>query len=158
VEPRAAGKLYGFDARAFDLYLRGFAFDNCEVSRQAQAAAHLGAVKVAVGLGARRLHGRAAAAIEQPELYAGRIDDFAHDAPERVDFAHEVAFGYPADCGVAAHLPYGVRVNGDERGLCPYARGDICGLAPGVPGPYHYNVKLALRFHSHSSIKDTPAS
>jgi hypothetical protein len=64
-----------------------------------------------------------------------------------------VAFGYPADCRVAAHLTYRIRVNGDERRLCSDARRNVCGFASGVPGPYNYNVKLALRSHSRSPLK-----
>src|SRR5205085_8627266 len=92
-ENRAAGHLDAADAVAANANLCRLAFDNRQVLGATQAAAHLGAVEVAVGLGARRLHCRPAAAVEQAELDAGGVDDFAHDAAERVHFAHQVAFG-----------------------------------------------------------------
>ena len=71
------------------------------------AACMAGAVELAVGLGARALHGRALGAVEQPELDAGRVGHPAHQAVERIDLAHQVALAEPADGRVAGHLADG---------------------------------------------------
>ena len=134
-------------ARVCDLYLGDLAFDDGEVFRKREPAPHLRAVKVPVRLRARRLHGGAAAAVEQAELNSGRIDDLPHYAAERVDFADQVAFGYAADRRVAAHLPDGVPVDSDERGLRAEARGDISRLTTGVARADHNDIKCSLFAH-----------
>src|SRR5213596_200346 len=48
-----------------------------------------------VGLRARRPDGRTAAAIQQLELDARGIDSAAHEAAQRIDFPHQVAFRGP---------------------------------------------------------------
>ena len=65
------------------------------------------AVELAVGLGARALHGRPLGAVEQAELDAGRVGHPAHQAVQRVDLAHQVALAEPADGRVAGHLADG---------------------------------------------------
>ena len=61
------------------------------------------AVELAVGLGARTAHRRALAAVEQPELDAGRIGRPAHHAVQRIDLAHQMALAEPADRRIAGH-------------------------------------------------------
>ena len=87
------------------------------------------------------MNSRAAAAIEQAELYSGRVDDFAHYPAESIDFANEVALGYPADSRVAAHLPDRVDVDGDKRRPRADTRGDVSRFAPRVPRADDYYVE-----------------
>ena len=62
------------------------------------------AIELAVGLRARSAHCGTLAAVEDAELDPRAVDRPAHDAVERVDFAHEVPLTEPADRRVARHL------------------------------------------------------
>ena len=109
--------------------------------------AHLHAIELLVALGARAPDGGAARGIEQAELDADGIGDLAHDAAERIDFAHQVALGHAADGRIAAHLRDEVQVHGDERGLQAHARGGHGGLAAGVPGAHDDHIVLFGESH-----------
>ena len=89
----------------------------------------------------------AARGVEQAELDADGVGDFAHDAAERVDFADEVALGHAADGRIAAHLGDEVEVHGDERGLEAHARGGHGRFAAGVPGAHHDDIVLFSKSH-----------
>ena len=87
------------------------------------ALLHPGAVAPLVGLRARRPDRRTAAAVEQLELDAGRVDRAAHQAAERVDLADEMAFRRSADRRIARHVRDGaVRQRADRRRGGPGAR------------------------------------
>ncbi len=76
------------------------------------------AVDLLVRLRARRPDRRTAAAIEQLELNAGRVDRAAHQAAERVDLADEMPLRRAADRRVARHVRDGVarqRAEADAR-------------------------------------------
>ena len=85
-------------------------------------------------MGAGAPDGGAAGGVEEAELDAAGVGDFAHDAAEGVDFADEMAFGYAADGGVAGHLRDEVEVEGEEGGAQAHARGGGGGFAAGVAG------------------------
>ena len=93
---------------------------------------HRLAIELAIGLGARALHGRTLRAIEQAELDAGLVGDPAHQAVERVDLADQMALAEPADRRIARHLADGRRLVGDERRARAHARGGRRRLAAGV--------------------------
>ena len=75
---------------------------------------HGGCIKLAVGLGARPAHRWPFAAIEKAELNARRVRHSAHQAIERIDLAHQVAFAEPADGGIAGHGADGGKTMSDE--------------------------------------------
>src|SRR5689334_13056551 len=81
-DERPVRKLDARDLLAAYANLCRLAFDDGQVFGERQTAAHLCAIKVAVGLRARRLHRRAAAAVEQAKLYARGVNHLAHDAAE----------------------------------------------------------------------------
>src|SRR5690349_4835469 len=114
--------------------LGNFRLLDAEVGLALDDLAHADAVHFLVALGARRPDGGTAAGIEQAELDADGVGDFAHDAAERVDFTDEVAFGDAADGGVAGHLRDEVEVHGDHGGFEAHARRGAGGLATGVTG------------------------
>ena len=92
-------------------------------------------------MGAGAPDGGAAGGVEEAELDAAGVGDFAHDAAEGVDFADEVAFGYAADGGVAGHLGDEVEVEGEEGGAEAHARGSGGGFAARVAGAYDEDVE-----------------
>ena len=93
-------------------------------------------------MGAGTPDGGAAGGVEEAELDAAGVGDFAHDAAEGVDFADEMAFGYAADGGVAGHLGDEVEVEGEEGGAEAHARGGGGGFAAGVAGADDEDVEL----------------
>ena len=101
---------------------------------------HRGTVELAVGLGAGPAHGRALAAVEHAELDAGAVGGAAHQPVERVDLAHELALGQPADRRVARHLADGVEAMGEEQRGGPHARGGGRRLAARVPAAHDDDV------------------
>ena len=100
-----------------------------------------------IALGARRPDGGAARSIEQAELDADRVGDFAHDAAERIYFADQMSLGDAAHGGVARHLRDQVHVERVEGGLQSHARGSHGGLASGMAGADDYNVELFGELH-----------
>ena len=113
-----------------------------EVGDGFELFAHADAVEGLVALGAGAPDGGAAGGVEQAELDAAGVGDFAHDAAEGVDLADEVALGDAADGGVAGHLRDEVEVQGEEGGAQAHARGGGRGFAAGVAGADDEDVEL----------------
>ena len=109
---------------------------------------HGAPVELAVGLGARALHGGALAAIENPELDAGRIGGAGHNPVQRVDLAHQVALAQAADRRIAGHFADRCEAVGDERGRGAGARRRGRGFAARVPSADDNDVK----FHRRSPV------
>ena len=86
---------------------------------------HPRAVAPLVGLRARRPHRRTAAAVEQLELDAGRVDRAAHQSAERVDLADQMTLRRAADRRIARHVRDGVRPTACRCRRC----------SPGAPPP-----------------------
>ncbi len=126
-----------------------FPFDDCEVRSPGDKVLHGAPVELAVGLGARPLNGGALAAVEHPELDAGRVGGAPHHAVERVDLAHQMALAQAADGGVARHFANGGEAMGDERGRGARARGRRRGFTARMSAADHHDVKLHL-MPSHS--------
>ena len=91
-------------------------------------------VELLVGLGARRVHGRALGAVEHAELDGRCVDDLAHLAAEGVDLADDLPLGDAADGRVAAHLGDGVGVHGEQHGAQAEPGRGEGGLDAGVAG------------------------
>jgi hypothetical protein len=120
-----------------------------QVRRSFEQFAHAHAVKSLVALRAGAPDGRAARGVEQAELNAHGVGHDSHDAAERVDLAHEVALGDPADRGIAGHLRDQIPVHREQACLQSHTRGGHGSLAAGMTRADHDNVKL--RFAAHSS-------
>jgi len=121
------------DPRAVDDQILDAAFDHREVVCVADRPLHRLPVKLAVGLGARALHGRSLRAVQKAELDAGCIRHLPHKAVESIDLAHEMALAEAADRGVARHLADGRKGMGDEPRARAHAGGCGRGLAAGMP-------------------------
>ena len=126
----------------FDDEVDDFGLADVEAGLRFEHFAHFDAIELLVALGAGAPDGGTARGVEQAELDADGVGDFAHDAAERVDFADEMALGDAADGGVAAHLGDEIEVHGDERGLEAHARGGHCGFAAGVTGAHDDDIVL----------------
>jgi hypothetical protein len=109
--------------------------------------AHFCAVLLLVALGAGRPDGGPSGGIEEAELDAYGVGDFAHDSAEGVDFADEMAFGDTSDSGVAGHLRDEVEVEREERGAEAHAGGGHSGFAASMAGAYDDYVVLFGKWH-----------
>ena len=90
-------------------------------------------VELAVGLGSRAVHGRAARTIENAKLDAGDVDGLAHQAVQGVNLADQLALAYAAYRWVARHDADGVDfVRDEERSGAHPCRGGT-GLAARMP-------------------------
>ena len=131
----AVGERHARDRPGVRQEAGGFAFDDRETGRLADQPLHGAPVKRAVGLRPRALDGRALAAIEDAELDAGQVRGARHQAVERVDLAHEMAFAEPADRRVARHFADGGEPVGDERGRAPQRAAAAAASQPACPPP-----------------------
>ena len=119
-------------------------FDHSQIGRLADRLLHRRRIELAVGLGARAAHGRAFAAVEHAKLDAAGIGDAAHQAVQRIDFAHQMALAEPADGRVAGHRADGGEAMGDQRRARAHARG--CGrrLAAGMAAADDDHVEAGI--------------
>ena len=109
-----------------------------------------------VGLGPGAVHGRALAAIEQPELNAGGIDGPAHQAAQGVDFADDLPLGHAADGRIAAHLADGIEIRGQQRRAGSQARRGRGRFRAGMAGADHHHVEVVLGgWHACDYLADT---
>ncbi len=110
-----------------------------------------------VALCAGRPDGRAARSIQQAELDADRVGDFAHDAAEGVDFADEVSLGDAAHSGIARHLRDQIDVERVEGGLQAHAGRSHRGFASGMAGADYDDVELFGELHGDQmQIRENP--
>ena len=120
-------------------------FADFQIGNLAQRRLHRCAIKRAVGLGARPAHRRAFAAIEQTKLDARRIRDPAHQAVQRIDLAHQMAFADAADGGIAGHLAQGGEFVGQQQGAGAGPRRSRRGFAAGMAAADHNDIKAVMR-------------
>ena len=99
-------------------------------------------VSLLVALGARAVHRRPLAAVEQPELERRRVREQSHRATEGVDLADDLTLGHPPDRRIAAHLGDRVAVDRQERGPQPHPRRRERGFQPGMAGADHDHVEV----------------
>ena len=92
------------DAAAVDQDAPGAADNPRDVRFGAERLLHPLAVAPLVGLRPRRPHRGTAAAVEQLELDARRVDRRPHQAAERIDLADQVSLRRAADRGIARHV------------------------------------------------------
>ena len=130
--------------------------DHLEVGRGPDRRLHGRAVELAVGLGARPLHGRPLGAVEQPELDAGRVGHPAHQAVQRIDLAHQVALAEPADGRIAGHLADGRELVRDQRRARAHARRRGRRLAAGMPAADHDDVEGCRPFSQARILRAQP--
>ena len=124
-----------------------FGLLDVEIGLRLEDFAHFYAVLLLVALRARRPHGGAARSVEQAELDADGVGDFAHDAAEGIDFAHKMALGDAADGRIAGHLRDEIEVQCEEGGAQAHARGSHGGFAAGMSGSDDDDIILFREGH-----------
>ncbi len=118
-----------------------------EVRLGLQNFAHLDAVLLLVALRSRGPDGGPAGSIEQTELNADRVGDFAHHAAQRIDFAHQMTLGNSADRGIAGHLRDQVEIQRKQRGAQAHAGTRHGGFAACVAGADDDEIVLFREGH-----------
>ena len=115
--------------------------DHGQVRGLGERPLHRLGVELAVGLCTRAAHRRPLAAIEHAELDAGLVRHPGHQAVERVDLAHQMAFAEPADRRIARHRADGGEPVRDQRGSRAHAGGSGRRLAARVSTANDDNVE-----------------
>ena len=123
-------------------HIRHFRLLDLQVRLRLQHLAHLQAVGLFATLRPRRPDGGSARSVEQAELDSDGVRDLAHDAAERIHFAHQMPLRNAADGGITRHLRDQIDVQGIESGLQPHASGRHRGFAPGMAGAHHHHVEV----------------
>jgi hypothetical protein len=103
-----------------------------EIRLGVEQLAHGALIEGAIGLRARRAHGRALTGVQRPKVNAGPIDRARHGAAERVDLLREMPLADTADGRVAAHLPKRLEILRQEQRAHAHARRGQRGLGAGV--------------------------
>lgn len=124
--------------------LGDFGLEDAEVGFLLEDLLHADAVELFVALSAGAPDGGAAGGIEETELDADVISDFAHQSAEGIDLADEVAFGDAANGRVAGHLRNEVGIHGDDAGLKAHSGTGARGFATGVTGADDEHVVSSL--------------
>ena len=94
-----------------------------------------------VALGAGRPYRRPARGVEQAELDADGIGNFAHDAAKSVHFADQMTLGDAPNGGIARHLRDQIDIQGEKGGPQSHASRSHGCLATGMPGADHDDVE-----------------
>ena len=106
--------------------------------------AHGTAVQHPIGLRPRRAHRRSLAGIEYPKLDTGPVCGARHNAAQRIDLAHQVAFTDTANRRIATHLAERVEVVRQQQGSRTKPRRRQCGLGTGMAATYHDHIELSV--------------
>ena len=85
-----------------------------EVGGLLDDAFHLHLIEPLVGLGPGAVHRRPLRAVEHPKLEAGSVDGPCHHPAEGIDLPHQLRLADAADRRIAAHLPDGVAIGGQQ--------------------------------------------
>ena len=99
-------------------------------------------VQHAIGLRAGGAHSRPLAAVENPKLDARLIHGQGHGTAQRIQLFHQMAFSNATNAGVAAHLPQGFNIVGQQQSMGAHAGSRQRRFGTGVAAPHHDNVKL----------------
>ncbi len=122
-----AGHAVAFDSQIFDRLL-----EDGKIRLGFQHAPDRGLVQGAVGLAARRAHGRTLGCVQRAPLDAGAIGRHGHRAAEGVDFLDQMTLADAADGRIAAHLAEGFDIVGQQQGARTQTRGGERGLGAGM--------------------------
>ena len=140
-------RMHGIVLRALD-DIHDFRLLDEQIRLRLQHLAHLHAILLLVALRPRRPNRRSPGSIQQAKLDPDRIGDFAHDAAQRVYFAHKVPLGDAANRRITAHLRNQVEVQREQGGAQSHARRGHRRLASGMSGAHHHHVVLFAKSQS----------
>ena len=107
-----------------------------------QGAANRSFVQNAICLGAGSTDSVSFTRIERAKLNAALIGGECHCTAQSVHLAHEMSLADTANRRIAAHLPEGFDVVGEQQSLAAHAGGGECRLGSGVAAADDDNVKV----------------
>ncbi|MNF42940.1 hypothetical protein D3C84_240100 [compost metagenome] len=138
---------YAFDLVVFHDQVIAGLLEYPQVRLVLQDFAYRRLVEHAVGLGTGSAYGRALAAVQDAELDAAQVSGGSHGAAEGIDFLDQVALADAADGRVAAHLPEGFHIVGQQQGLHAHACSRERSLSAGMAAADHDHVKTGREVH-----------
>ena len=124
-----------------------------EIGLGLEHLAHLHPILPLVALRSRRPHRRPARGVQQAELDADSVRNLAHDAAQRIYFAHQVALGDAADGRVARHLRDQVEIEAKQRRAQSHARGRHRRFTARVSCSHYYDIVLFRKSHTGSILE-----
>ncbi len=104
-------------------------------------------IQNAIGLCARRPHGRPLGAIEDAELDACFVRGSGHRTAKRIDFLDQMPLADPADRGVARHLPEGFDAVRQQHGASAHPGRGQRRFGTGVTAADHDDIEPFWKVH-----------
>ncbi len=129
------------DAGVLQNEVVGLGLDHFQAGNSPQLRLHGLGIELAVGLSPRPADRGAFAAVQDPKLDAPGIGHPAHQAVERIDFAHQMALAQAPNSGIAGHGTDGIEAMGDERRPRAHTGAGRGGLTAGVAATDHDDVE-----------------
>lgn len=90
------------------------------------------------------------AGIENAKLNATQIGSACHQTAQRIDFLYQMSFAYAANRRVAAHLPQGLNIVGEQQRLAANACSGQCGLGSSVAAANDDDIVVFGENHIYS--------
>jgi hypothetical protein len=140
-------KKYACNMVVFTNEVDDFGLLDEEVGDGLELFAHAGAVESFITLCAGAPDGGAAGGVEETELDAAGVGDFAHNAAKSIYLPHEVSLRHSTDRRVAGHLRDEIKVQREERGAEAHAGGGGSGFAAGVASTNDEDVEMFREGH-----------
>ena len=132
---------------AFDDQVIGGLLENPQILLVFQHGANRRLVQHPIRLCPGRAHGRALAAVENPELDTGPIGGAGHGSAQGVDFLDQMALTDATDGRVTGHLSEGFDVVGQQQGFTPHACRRQRSLGAGMATTNHDHIKATGKIH-----------
>ena len=148
INQRPIRQFYPGDTLIGHFQINNFTFDHCQIVLGHRRSQHLALVNCAVCLCARALHGGAFAAVQQAELDAGLVGNFAHHAVHRINFAYQVPLAQSANGRITGHHANAGQRHRDKRCIRAHPRSRVGGLCTRMATTDHQNVKMFHVKHS----------
>ena len=124
-----------------DTELNNGIFEKCQIRLCCHDSLHTCGVFLFGALAACGPDGGTAASIEDFRLERGGIGITSHFAAESIQFVDEVAFGKPANRGIAGHAGKGVNTRGNQESWDAHPCGGECGFSTGMSATDNNQVK-----------------
>ena len=112
-----------------------------------QGLADCHTIQLTIGLRPGRSYRRPLTPIENAKLDTGAVGGQRPRTAQRIDLLDQVALADTTDRRIAAHLPQGIDVVGQQQGARTHPRRGERGLGAGMTTTYDYHIKASGIIH-----------